>query len=88
MIWRIHPSQRRRINQLVRLSCSCCDSGNCILLDDGEPHKCVQLISRSGITCKYFKRAVLPADRELYGQLKRYNEKDYCNRKDMNGDTT
>ena len=75
MIWKIHPSHRRRVNSLVRRLCSCCDGGNCILLDDGEPHRCVQLISRSGITCRHFKSAVLPADRELYDQLKRYNGK-------------
>ena len=75
MIWKINPLQRQRVNSLVRRLCSCCDSGNCILLDDGEPHRCVQLISRSGITCRRFKRSVLPADRELYGQLKRYNRK-------------
>ena len=75
MIWKINPAQRQQINQLVRRLCSCCNSGNCILLDDGEPHRCVQLISRSGITCRHFKRAVLPADRELYDQLKRYNGK-------------
>ena len=42
------------------------DHGNCILLDDGEPHRCVQIISRSGIYCNYFRRAVLPSDSELY----------------------
>ncbi len=75
MIWKIHPAQRQQINQLVRRLCSCCDRGNCILLDDGESHRCVQLMSRSRITCKHFKRTVLPADWELYGQLKRYNGK-------------
>ena len=44
------------------------------MLDDGEPHKCVQIISYSGIYCNYFKRAVLPADKELYGQIKRLNQ--------------
>ena len=75
MIWKIHPSHRQRVNKLVRRLCSCCNSGNCILLDDGEPHRCVQLMSRSRITCKHFKRTVLPANRELYDQLKRYNGK-------------
>ena len=75
MIWKINPLQRQRVNSLVRRLCSCYNGGNCILLDDGEPHRCVQLISRSGITCRHFKRTVLPADRELYDQLKRYNGK-------------
>lgn len=68
MAWKIHPSQLGRVNKLVRRLCSCYDRGNCILLDDGEPHKCVQLISYSGIYCNYFKNAVLPADKELYKQ--------------------
>ena len=66
MKWRIYPSQRGRVNKLVRRRCCCYDHGNCILLDDGEPHRCVQIISRSGIYCNYFRRAVLPSDSELY----------------------
>ena len=49
--------------------------GSRILLDDGEPHKCVQLISCSGVYCNYFKNAVLPADKELYRQIRNYNKK-------------
>ena len=73
MVWKIHPSHLRRVNKLVKSLCSCYDRGNCILLDDGDPHKCVQIISCSGIYCNYFKRAVLPADKELYEQIKKYN---------------
>ena len=73
MVWKIHPSQLRRVYKLVKTLCSCYDCGNCILLDDGDPHKCVQIISCSGIYCNYFKRAVLPADKELYEQIKKYN---------------
>lgn len=47
---------------------------NCILLDDGEAHRCVQIISRSGIYCNYFRRAVLPSDSELYAQIRDQNE--------------
>lgn len=74
MVLRIHPSHIGRINKLARRLCSCCDRGNCILLDDGEPHKCVQLISRTGIYCNYFKRAVLPSDKELYKEIITYNK--------------
>lgn len=74
MVWKIHPSQLRRVNKLVKTLCCCYDRGNCIMLDNGEPHKCVQIISCSGIYCNYFKRAVLPADKELYGQIKRLNQ--------------
>ena len=73
MVWKIHPSLLRRVNKLVKNRCSCYDGGNCILLDDGDPHKCVQIISCSGIYCNYFKRAVLPSDKELYAQIKKIN---------------
>ena len=82
MAWKIHPSQLGRVNKLVRRLCSCYDRGNCILLDEGEPHKCVQLISYSGIYCNHFKHAVLPADKELYEQIKKHNKLKYeekCN---------
>ena len=73
---KIKPSQRGRVNKLVRRLCCCYDHGNCILLDDGEPHRCVQIISLTGIYCNYFKRAVLPADKELCAQIKNQNETD------------
>ena len=74
MVWRIHPSHLRRVNQLIQDLCSCYDHGNCILLDDGEPHKCVQIISCSGIYCNYFKKAVLPVDKKLYEAIRKYNK--------------
>lgn len=73
MKWRIYPSQRGRVNELVRRRCCCNDHGNCILLDDGEAHRCVQIISRSGIYCNYFLKAVLPAEKELYTEILRQN---------------
>ena len=42
--------------------------GCCLLLDDGEPCVCVQAISYS-LLCRYFREAVLPADRELCADL-------------------
>ena len=74
MIWRIHPSHLNRVKELVKTLCCCYDDGNCILLDDGEPHKCVQIISCTGIYCNYFKKSVLPADKELYKQIKKHNK--------------
>jgi len=72
---KITPKQVVRINNLVKKLCANCDEdGNCILLDDGEAHRCVQLISIYGIYCNYFKDAVLPSDRELYEQIKRINK--------------
>lgn len=55
---------------LIRCAPTVIRDGNCILLDDGEAHRCVQLISIYGIYCNYFKKAVLLADKELYEQLK------------------
>ena len=72
---KITPKQVERVHRLVRELCANCDEdGNCILLDDGEAHRCVQLISIYGIYCNYFKEAVLPSDRELYEQIKKINK--------------
>mgnify|MGYP002508859214 CR=1 FL=1 len=58
----------RKVNALVRRTCCNCDNGNCILLDDGDYCVCPQLISYS-LLCKWFRIAVLPADKELYAEL-------------------
>ena len=73
MVLKITPKQRVKINALVRRTCCNCRKGNCLLLDDGERHKCVQLISLSAIYCNYFLRAVLPAEKELYAEILRQN---------------
>ena len=44
MLLKITPKQRVKINALVRRSCCNYFKGNCLLLDDGEEAKCVQLI--------------------------------------------
>ena len=59
MVLKITPKQRVKINSLVRRTCCNCHKGNCLLLDDGEETQCVQLISRHGIYCNYFLKAVL-----------------------------
>lgn len=69
MVFRITPRQRAKIKTLVRKACCNCYKGNCLLLDDGEETKCVQLISRYGIYCNYFLKAVLPAEKELYTEI-------------------
>ena len=71
---RMDEKQLRRARKLIRSQCCNYDHGNCILLDDGEAHRCVQIISRSGIYCNYFRRAVLPSDSELYAQIRDQNE--------------
>ena len=69
MVIKITLKQAKRINTLVRKLCCNYVDGNCLLLDDGEEHACVQCISRYGIYCNYFKNAVLPADRELFAEI-------------------
>ena len=73
---KITPRQAERVNRLVSELCANCDQdGNCVLLDDGEAHRCVQLISVYGIYCNYFKNAVLTADKELHEEMKKQNHK-------------
>ena len=66
--------QFAEIKPLIKSRCCNYYQGNCLLLDDGDTHKCVQIISCSGIYCNYFKRAVLPADKELHEQIKKHNK--------------
>ena len=73
MVLKITTKQRTKINSLVRRTCCNCRKGNCLLLDDGEEAGCVQLISRYGIYCNYFLRAVLPAEKELYAEILQQN---------------
>lgn len=73
---KITPRRAERVNRLVSELCANCDQdGNCVLLDDGEAHRCVQLISVYGIYCNYFKNAVLPADKELCEEIQKQNHK-------------
>ena len=73
---KITPRQAERVNRLVSELCANCDQdGNCVLLDDGEAHRCVQLISVYGVYCNYFKNAVLPTDKELCEEIQKQNHK-------------
>jgi len=72
---KITSKQADKVHRLVKTCCANCDKdGNCILLDDGEAHRCVQLISIYGIYCNYFKNTVLPSDQELFEQIKKQNK--------------
>ena len=66
MIVSIKPEQVEQVNVLVLSACANCQNGCCLLLDDGDSHPCVQLLSISGICCRYFLTAVLPTDEMLY----------------------
>ena len=73
MVLKVTPKQWKEINALVRRSCCNCYKGNCLLLDDGEEAKCMQLISRYGIYCNYFLKSVLPDEKELYAEILQQN---------------
>lgn len=73
MILKLTAKQSARVRKLACKECCNCVNGNCLLLDDGEPCRCVQLISRYGINCNYFLKAVLPAEKELYEEILQQN---------------
>ena len=62
---RLTPPQSRKVNALVRRTC--CNYDNV----------CPQLISYS-LLCKWFRVAVLPADRLLYAELYQTGDKKKC----------
>ena len=66
---RLTPPQSRKVNALVKRECCNCVDGKCLLLDDGDECVCPQLISYS-LLCKWFRVAVLPADKLLYAELR------------------
>ena len=74
---RLTPPQSRKVGALVKRECCNCDNGHCILLDDGEECVCPQLISCS-LLCKWFRMAVLPADKLLYAELMNTEDKKRC----------
>ena len=74
MTVRITETQAEQVQRLARSGCSNCSDGNCLLLDDGEPQPCVQLICTQAIYCRYFRKAVLPSDKKLYEEIIRQNE--------------
>lgn len=73
MILKLNSKQSAKVRKLARRECCNCVVGNCLLLDDGEECKCVQFISRYGIYCNYFRKAVLPAEKELYEEILQQN---------------
>ena len=62
---RMDNSQFRRAKKLIRHLCANCDGGFCFLLDHGDPCICPQTLSYT-LICKYFRAAVLPADRKVH----------------------
>ena len=74
---RLTPPQSRKVNALVKRECCNCVDGNCLLLDDGDECVCPQLISYS-LLCKWFRVAVLPADKLMYAELMNTEDKRRC----------
>ena len=74
MVLKLNAKQSAKVRALARKKCCNCVDGNCLLLDDGEETKCVQLISRYGVYCNYFLNAVLPAEKGLYADILRQNK--------------
>ena len=74
MTLKLTAKQSAKVRKLARRECCNCVDGNCLLLDNGEPCRCVQLISHYGITCTYFLKAVLPVEKSLYKEILRHNK--------------
>lgn len=70
---RLDERQYRAVKKMTRAECANNDNGNCLLLDDGETCVCVQSISYS-LCCRYFREAVLPANKELYADITKDRE--------------
>lgn len=67
---RLNEKQYRAVKKMTRAECANNDCGNCLLLDDGETCICPQSISYS-LICRYFREAVLPANKQLYAEIMR-----------------
>ena len=72
---RLDEKQYRAVKKMTRAACANNEYGNCLLLDDGETCVCVQSISYS-LICRYFREAVLPADKQLHAEITRSGEND------------
>ena len=81
MVLKINEKQAAKVHRLARDECANCDNGNCLLLDDGDECRCVQLLSISSISCRYFRDAVLPLDRKLHAQITEQNAHNNTTRK-------
>lgn len=65
----LNKEQSKKVKNLVLKTCCNYIKGNCLLLDDGDNHRCVQIITDSSVMCKYFEKAVLPTDKKLYDDI-------------------
>ena len=65
----LNPQSFREIAKLIKSCCCNCYNGNCLLLDDGDTCVCPQIITQSHIICRYFLKAVLPGDKDLFRSI-------------------
>ena len=75
MVLHITKEQEGRICDLVRKRCANYYEGNCLLLNGLDEGTCVQLLCRNGIFCRYFHKAVLPSEQDLYTKILAQNQK-------------
>ena len=61
--------------QVRKLLSQCCNrkGGYCLLLDNGERHRCLQQEILYAVVYEHFAKAVLPANKELYKEIKTHN---------------
>ena len=67
-IIRMTKPQLNKVKALIRRHCCNCVDGNCILLDDGEPCLCPQMLTYS-LICKWFRSSVLPDSPALQNEI-------------------
>ena len=72
---RITPAQTERVRALVRSACCNCVKDRCLLLGGGRDSPCIQLLCVTGVYCRYFREAVLPAEKQLYEEIRNQNER-------------
>lgn len=74
MILKISTKQSKAFNKLIKNYCANYFNSNRLLLNDTY----VQSISKTGIYCNYFKKSVLPIDKNLYEEIINQNKGKKC----------
>lgn len=69
---KLSPQLFKKVATVIRTRCCNCYEDNCLLLDDGDAHKCPQLITPSHIICRYFLDTVLPGNKTLLKQITKF----------------
>lgn len=64
---KVSEEQRTACRKILQEECANYQDGNCLLLE--EP--CPQMLSVTGLICKYFKDAVLAGHPQLYAEIQK-----------------